>query len=87
MLAFQIIIFCLLAVGIIALLIKNLSKCALVLQTFYDRNMKKVFGGSIGTPSLTICKIHVVFIVIVLLAIVFNLCFGTIHLGSPYPGQ
>ena len=81
MILFQIGIFCVLAVSIVVLSAKNVSKWAAALQRVYDRDIKKAFGnGWFSTPSLLMCKIHVICLVILAILIVFNLCFGTIYL-------
>jgi hypothetical protein len=81
MIALQIIIYGILAIGIIALSAKNLSKWAAALQKGYSRDTKRAFGdGWFNSPSLLVCKIHVIFLIILSLLIVFYLCFGTVYL-------
>jgi hypothetical protein len=80
MINLQIISFCFLAVLILAMSIKNLNKWAAALQRGYSRDIKKAFGEeSPETPSLLICKIHVIFLTLLALVIVFYFCFGTIY--------
>jgi hypothetical protein len=81
MLIVQIPLFCILSMGIVFALFTNLNKLAVTLQAFYGRNLHKAFGdGWIRPPSLLVCKIHLVFLGVFAIAIVFNLVVGTIYL-------
>lgn len=74
-------LFCILTLGIILIAANNLNRWAAALRRGYDRDIKRVFGdGWFSTPSLFACKIHVIFLVVLSLLIVFNLCVGTIYL-------
>lgn len=81
MIILQLTIFLILAVIDITASAKNLTKWATALQKSYSRDITKAFGeGWFGTPSLRVCKIHVIFLAILSVLIIFYLCFGTIYL-------
>lgn len=81
MIIFQVFVFCIVAIGVITLAVRNLTNWAAHLRNSYTRDIKNAFGeGWFNTPSLLVCKIHVIFLVVLSLLVVFYLCFGTIYL-------
>jgi hypothetical protein len=74
--------FVVISIGTLAAWIKNLNKWAAALQQFYIREAERAFGNSSmwkRRRSLTICKVHIIFLAFMAIVLVFYLCFGTIY--------